>query len=628
MKIEKQFFILIALALIILAFACDKNAKNILIVKKVSVTIPVEFEQNDEITQFILEYQSLINVFNQVAAQMISDAGIDIVSGQERISEEHLAPESLAKKAKLTAKLSDISKNRDAMMATMQHRLPTLAEPEQRALRGVIGLIDAHMGQFDGSIRTESLKNEEYDEKTRQMLAEREAEIQRLKDKGEWDEPNQSANSDKIFEIVFLSFVGVFLLVAGLLFKNRKNGTAFSQAKRSSITQSISHMASELKGNLEKIPMDQIKNDPNISDEDRKSFQQGEEYIMGLIGQKAQGQAGTQEKASPEECPLEDANPIVSHENLKQLYETELKTSIAGIDDKRKAVVKSFATMFVLIILMFASFVLIPPNFYLSVIVGIILIIAAIVFFVKGVYRFLKFRSEYKSSVVKKVVQFINPKFMYDANKHISLNNFMMSKLGSNKINKAVGDDYVCGIIDKTVFEFSELIAQYEWEDTDHDGKKVMRVENHFNGLFFLADFNKHIQGETFVMPDTVERILGKFGQSLQKSAKGDLVKLENPEFEKLFAVFSSYQNEARYILTPAIMEGMVNIRKKVGANCYFSFIGERVYCGIEFNKALFEASIFNSVRFEDIEFMYSLFKLIEIIITEMNLNTRIWTKK
>jgi ABC-type multidrug transport system fused ATPase/permease subunit len=470
--------------------------------------------------------------------------------------------------------------------------------------------------------------NEEYDEETRQMLAEREAEIQRLKENGEWEEPNQSANSDKIFGIVFLSFVGVFLLVAGLLFKNRKNDTAFSQAKKSSFTQGLSHMASEIKGNLEKIPMDQIKNDPNISDEDRKSFQQGEEFIMGLIGQKTPGQADTLVNASPEESPLEDANPIMSHENLKQLYETELKTSIEGIEGKRKAVVRSFATMFALIILMFASFVLIPPTFYLNVIVGFILIIAAIVFFVKGIYRFLKFRSEYKSSVVKKVVQFINPKFMYDANKHISLNDFMMSKLGSEQVNKAIGDDYVCGKIDKTVFEFSELVAQYEYETTDDDGKKVKQVNTHFNGLFFLADFNKHIQGETFVMPDKAERLLGKFGQSLQKSAKGDLVKLENPEFEKLFAVFSTNQTEARYILTPAIMEGMVNIRKKVGANCYFSFIGERVYCGIEFNKALFEASMLKPVSFADVEFMHSLFTLIETIITEMNLNTRIWTKE
>lgn len=470
--------------------------------------------------------------------------------------------------------------------------------------------------------------SEEYDEETKKMLAEREMAIQHLKDIGEWEEPKQRKNND-IFFIIPLIVIGVFLLIFRLLFRKGINQSgSFARAKRSSFTQGLSHMGSEMKSNFEKIPLDQIMNDPNISDEDKKSFQKGQEYIMGLTGQKAQGRSGEKVQTSAEEASLDEAAPIMSHENLKQLYETELKTSIAGIDSKRKAVLKSFAVMFLLIIILLPSFVLIPTKLYLNVIVGITVIIAAIVFFARSAVLYMKFRQEYKTAVVKKVVQFINPKYIYDANKHISLNDFMMSKLGSKKINKTVGDDYVCGKIDKTVFEFSELIAQYEWEDTDQDGKKVMRVEDHFNGLFFLADFNKHIQGETFVMPDTVERLLGKFGQSIQKSSKGELVKLENPEFEKLFAVFSTNQTEARYILTPAIMEGMVKIRKEVGANCYFSFIGERVYCGIEFNKALFEASVTRSVRFADVEFMHSLFLLIETIITEMNLNARIWTKE
>lgn len=464
--------------------------------------------------------------------------------------------------------------------------------------------------------------NEAYEEDARPMHAESEAEIQRLKENGEWEDLSQMKNNDLIV-IIPLIVIGAFFFIFRFLFRKGFNQSgSFAQPKGFSFTQGLSHMASEMKGNFEKIPFDKMMKDPNISDEDKKSFQKGEAYIMGLIGQKAQAQAGS------EESPLEDANPIMSHENLQQLYETELKTSISGIEGKRKAVVNSFATMVVLIVFIVPSFVLLTPKFYLNVIVGFIFIIAAIVFFVKGVYRFLEFRSEYKSSVVKKVVQFINPNYLYDANRHISLNDFMMSNLGSKKVNKAVGDDYVCGKIDKTVFEFSELIAQHEWEDTDHDGKKVMRVENHFNGLFFLADFNKHVQGETFVMPDKAERLFGKLGQSLQKSSKGKLVKLENPEFEKYFAVFSTSQTEARYILTPTMMEGMVSIRKKIGANCSFSFIGERVYCGIEFNKALFEASLLKPISYADVEFIHSLFTLIEIIIIEMNLNTRIWMKE
>lgn len=60
----------------------------------------------------------------------------------------------------------------------------------------------------------------------------------------------------------------------------------------------------------------------------------------------------------------------------------------------------------------------------------------------------------------------------------------------------------------------------------------------------------------------------------------------------------------------------------------HFSFIGERVHCAVSFSKGLFEPRVSKSgVKFSDVEEMYCLFSLIEIIIHEMNLNTRIWTK-
>jgi heme/copper-type cytochrome/quinol oxidase subunit 4 len=628
-----------AFALLIVFNACDNGTKNASIyVDLIDISIPAEFEQNNDIKQFIIEYQDFANEFNELVAEMIYTVGFDYTSGDEQINEQSLSKRQIKKIEELDYKQARLLGKRSKMLSTMNRQLPALTEPEQRALRGVIGLIDANIKRktdnnlsenelYIADNNPENQTNNEYDEQTRQVLAEREADIQRLKESGQWEEPNQSANSNQIYVIVFLSFVGVFLLVFGLVYRKGKLSSSFSQPKRTSFAQGLSQMASEMKGNLEKMPFDQMKNDPNISEEDKKSLLQGEEYIMGLIGGKTAEQSVAKGQASHEENSSEEATPIMSHENLKELYDSELKASLEGIEGKRKEVISSFAIMFVLSVSVFLSFLVISEQFYLNVTVGFIFIIAAIVFFVKGVYRYLKFRNEYKSSVVKKVIQFINPKYLYDANKHISLNDFKMSKLGNDIVNKAIGDDYVCGKIDKTAFEFSELVAQNEYETKDSEGKKVKQTDTHFNGLFFLIDFNKHIQGETFVLPDRAERLWGKFGQNLQKSSKGDLVKLENPEFEKYFAVFSTNQTEARYILTPTMMEGMVNIRKKIGKNFQFSFIGERLYCGVEFNQALFEASIIRPVSFADVEFMHTLFKLIEIIINEMNLNTRIWTK-
>ena len=628
--IKSQVTLFIAVALLLLFNACNNNSKNgSFIVKTIDISIPVEFEQNEEVKDFILEYQSFANEFNSLAVKLMEVAGLDTTKTHVSLTEDDLSTKQMLKMARLALKQSKLSKKQETLMATMESQLPTLTEPEQEALQGVIALIDSQIGQFGGS--NPSAANEKYkaenksesdavakqeaiDEETRLMLEDREMAIQQLKESGEWKEPEETSSeepSQSVLKIIFYAIIGLFIFLG---WKRRKKSNGFFQRS--------SHISSEIKSTSEKIPFDKLKNDPNISAEEKKRYEQGEAFIMDSIGAK------TEEQATTKTIEPEEAGSVVAHETLRQLYDTELKTSIADIENKRKGVARIFLIIFALLIAGMLAFVLIGAQFYLNVIIGVVFIIAALVFFVKAILRYLKFRNEYKSSVVKKVVALINSKYQYDANKHISLNDFKMSRLCSNKVNKTMGDDFVCGKIDKTVFEFSELVAQYEYETTNDDGKKVKETNTLFNGLFFLADFNKNIQGQTFVMPDKAERLLGKFGQNLKKSSKGELVKLENPEFEKYFAVFSTDQIEARYILTPAMMEGMVHIYKKLDAQCYFSFIGERVYCGIEFNKALFEASIFRPLKFSDVEFMHSLFILIETIIKEMNLNTRIWTKE
>ena len=48
----------------------------------------------------------------------------------------------------------------------------------------------------------------------------------------------------------------------------------------------------------------------------------------------------------------------------------------------------------------------------------------------------------------------------------------------------------------------------------------------------------------------------------------------------------------------------------------------------MSFDEDLFEPRIIRSgVRFEDMEQMNEQFKLMQVLIHEMNLNTRIWTK-
>jgi hypothetical protein len=184
------------------------------------------------------------------------------------------------------------------------------------------------------------------------------------------------------------------------------------------------------------------------------------------------------------------------------------------------------------------------------------------------------------------------------------------------------GDDYVAGKVGATSIEFSELHIEHETSD----GRRRQR-HTVFQGIFFIADFNKKFKTSTYVLPDVMERALGSLGKFLQSKnpARNELVSLENPEFEKYFVVYGDDQIEARYILSPALMERLVALRKKSGKNIYVAFKESKIYIAIS-HGAIFEPSIFGTIlSFEPIRKYYEDLNFAVGVVDDLNLNTRIW---
>lgn len=177
----------------------------------------------------------------------------------------------------------------------------------------------------------------------------------------------------------------------------------------------------------------------------------------------------------------------------------------------------------------------------------------------------------------------------------------------------------------KLLSELTELRAKAISTEISENERVVI-----FRGIFFVADFNKNFNGHTVVLPDTAERMLGKFGQSLQSmSSRGQLIRLEDPEFEKEFCVYSDDQVEARYILSTSLMQRIIEFKRKWNTKIYLSFRNSNVYIAISMSKNLFETRLFKSVQdYKFIEENIQFLILITGIIEDLNLNTRIWTKQ
>lgn len=242
-----------------------------------------------------------------------------------------------------------------------------------------------------------------------------------------------------------------------------------------------------------------------------------------------------------------------------------------------------------------------------------------------------KYIHAFKHQVVSPIVQYISSDLTYHPQRGISESRFQASGIFKHRIDRYRCEDLVEGTVGQTRIEFSELHAEYKTEHRDSKGHRRTEWHTIFKGLFFIADFNKHFHGRTTVLPDTAENLFGRFGQKLQEIGKshGELVKLEDPEFEKAFAVYSNDQVEARYILSPALMRRMLDFKNKTGEKVYFSFIGGEVYIGLSSTKDRFEPKLFSTVL--DIELAREFVEDLQLaldVVKDLNLNTRIWTKQ
>lgn len=232
-----------------------------------------------------------------------------------------------------------------------------------------------------------------------------------------------------------------------------------------------------------------------------------------------------------------------------------------------------------------------------------------------------KFGLEIKSSLFSEIFRFFN--FSYDPKGSCAIDSY--NKFGiipSYDERISTTEDLVGGNYKDVIFVLEELKLQIE----TGSGKNRRRVTK-FKGVVIMFKFNKSFSGRTIVKKDG--GLIGNFGAKKFNGNLKDLEKvhLEDPEFEKMFEVYSSNQIEARYLLTTSFMErlkGLSNFfkAKKIEA----SFCDNFLFLTFATNLNLFEVkSIFEEINVyeESKKTLYEI-SLIREIIDVLKLNQKI----
>lgn len=231
-----------------------------------------------------------------------------------------------------------------------------------------------------------------------------------------------------------------------------------------------------------------------------------------------------------------------------------------------------------------------------------------------------------RSSLLEPVIRFWDPSFRYEARGAIARGEFEASRLFADEsFNTYAGEDLVAGMHGATAFRFCELSVKQVTRQKNRTETKVV-----FDGLFFVADFNKSFRGQTLVLPDIAERALGSFGRAFQSLASGagmQLVELESPDFERAFVVRSTDPTEARYLLSPSLMQRLLAFHDNSGRKLRVGFLGGRIYVALPMPGDLFAVETGRPIGLPEVRAWAGELLFATSIVDELDLNTRIWSK-
>jgi hypothetical protein len=323
---------------------------------------------------------------------------------------------------------------------------------------------------------------------------------------------------------------------------------------------------------------------------------------------------------------------VSERSDFAHFYLTVLLKDLKMLEAVRKRVVRRLWLLFTVAAAVFLSSLAVDRGFGLSgsfpIVVGIFTVPV-----VTFLYRFFicEYVYDFKVSVIKKIVGYVAPGLAYYPTGHIPKWQVVASRMFSKHPDRVSGDDLVQGKIGITGIQFSEIHAEAKHEGRTSGGGRSRRWSTIFRGLFFVADFNKKFDGKTLVLPDTAEHMLGPIGSLLQSLNvnRGELIKLEDPEFEKYFVVYGDDQVEARYVLSTSLIQRITEFRRKTDRRVCLSFVGSHVYVAIPYRRPLFEPRVFRSILgFQGVERYLEDLHLFTGIVEDLNLNTRIWTKQ
>lgn len=131
-------------------------------------------------------------------------------------------------------------------------------------------------------------------------------------------------------------------------------------------------------------------------------------------------------------------------------------------------------------------------------------------------------------------------------------------------------------------FMQSDVVLIRHTESEDSDGNVTEHDTTVFKGPWAVLDFHKPFSTNLVVRERT-----GRASEKWEKNKA--VVQMENIAFNEKFTVISEDAHNAFYLLTPQMMEHIIQTEKRFSGRIYFCFMNGKIHIAIDNGKNCFE---------------------------------------
>ena len=266
--------------------------------------------------------------------------------------------------------------------------------------------------------------------------------------------------------------------------------------------------------------------------------------------------------------------------NQSQVSEAELN---AVLQNKAKSARKG--TLFIL-----GGIVVAIMGFFIGSTLGMLIMVSGVFLASFGLQGQMMSKRAAKKKVGAQIVSTaLNEVFEqveYHAGKHLPDALIRNTDMGSMDCDTIGGSDYVKAVYKGVNIEMSDICLNRVDTVIDDEGEVYEKTTKMFEGLWMICDFKKALSADLRL------RERSKIGQKL--AAGG--VKTDNGAFNRKFHIHSNSPHDVFYILTPHMMEYILEMDRKASGDTYMRFLREgKLHIAIDSGRNFFEIKDLNT---------------------------------